>query len=115
MPPPCYVFERIHFFLLLFEFANKSTFIFKTNFLEENYSISFLPGNKNERLTNTISEAVIPKIFGSRSNGNLMESIVSKRVVLPPTSIDQNAAIVLPRFQKNAPKTGINSPLTINA
>jgi len=77
--------------------------------------IFFLPGNEYDRIMKIINEAEMPNIFGSRLKGKSTAIIVNTNVVAPPTSIAQNAPIVLLFRQKNAPITGTNSPLTIKA
>jgi hypothetical protein len=66
-----------------------------------------------EKYTN--AEAVIPKMFASRSKGNLIFDIIKTTVVVPPIIIEKMAAKELGFLPYKATKIGTNKPETIKA
>lgn len=58
---------------------------------------------------------LIPKTFGSKSNGSGISNKINEIVTPPPDIIDTNAANGDRFFKYNDPITGINKPDTINA
>ena len=57
----------------------------------------------------------MPKIFGSRLNGNFHSAIIKNMVINPPEIIDTIAAMVLVFFIQSAATNGTNNPETIKA
>ena len=57
----------------------------------------------------------MPKKFASKPKGNVISVKMRIKVVPPPKSIENSAAIEEGFFKNIAPKTGINNPETIKA
>ena len=60
-------------------------------------------------------DAEIPKIFASKPSGKYPPYTIKEMVTVPPTSIDQNAALGFGFETNKPPITGTKSPETIKA